>query len=72
LSRTPGSWHDPLRTGRSVSLRQKLDFRRLQKYDLTGLIGAITKKVNERFAAEVLQEVLVEEFNYVAKGDIKG
>ena len=51
---------------------EKLDFANLKKYDLTALTSAITRSVNDRFGADILQEVLVEEFNFVAKSDVKG
>ena len=55
---------------RTLYADESLDFNNLQKYDLTALTGAITKSVNERFATEILKEVLVEEFNYVAKSEM--
>ncbi len=48
----------------------KLDFRHLEKYDLTGLTKGLVQKVNDRLKSEVVKDVLVEEFNYVSKQDI--
>ena len=55
---------------RSLYSDPKLDFRHLEKYDLTGLTKNLVQKVNERLKADVVKDVLVEEFNYVSKQDI--
>jgi hypothetical protein len=48
----------------------KLDFRHLEKYDLPALTKYLIEKVNVRLNSPMLKDVLVEEFNYVAKEDI--
>lgn len=47
-----------------------LDFRHLEKYDLTALTKSLVEKVNHRLGAEIIKSVLVDEFIYVAKNEI--
>jgi len=46
---------------------EKLDFRHLEKYDVGSLTKALVEKVNGRLNRPMLKDVLVEEFNYVAR-----
>jgi hypothetical protein len=55
---------------RALYADDRLDFRHLEKFDVTGLTHALVLRVNQRLNADVLKEVLIEEFNYVAKKDI--
>lgn len=48
----------------------KLDFRHLEKYDITGLTKSLIDKVNVRLNSPMLKDVLVEEFNYISKEDV--
>ena len=57
---------------RTIYADERLDFRQLEKYDLPGLMTAIRERVNQRLEAEVIQDVLVEEFNYLAKDEAQG
>jgi hypothetical protein len=50
---------------------QKLDFKNLARYDLTQLTQAVKSQVNKRLQSDVLQEVLVQDFNYVSKEQIR-
>lgn len=56
---------------RSIYADERLDFRNLARYDLANLTRGIRERVNERMKAAVIQDVLVEEFNYVAKEDLR-
>lgn len=56
---------------RNIYGDERLDFRKLARYDLTGLTQAIKGRVNERMQAEVVQDILIEEFNYVSKDDLR-
>ena len=47
------------------------DFERLKKYDLDGLKKNIAMKVNERFGTEIIRDVLIEQFNYVPKDQVR-
>ncbi|KZD25518.1 hypothetical protein [Tardiphaga robiniae] len=50
---------------------QKLDFKNLGRYDLTQFAQAVRAQVNKRLQTEALQEVLVQDFNYVSKDQIR-
>jgi hypothetical protein len=47
-----------------------LDFRHLDKYDLGTLTKALVAKANQRLGAEIVKDVLVEQFIYVPRSDI--
>lgn len=51
---------------------ETLDFNNLSRFDLAELTAAIKDRVNERMQANIIQEVLVEDFNYVSKDDLPG
>jgi hypothetical protein len=57
---------------RTIYADEKLDFRQLEKYDLPALMTAIRERVNARLEADVIKDVLVEEFNYLAKDEAQG
>ena len=44
-----------------------LDFRHLDKYDITGLTVQLTKMLNERLGEGMVKEVLVQDFSYMPK-----
>jgi hypothetical protein len=48
----------------------KLDFHHLERYDVGNLTRTLVSRVNARLGADVIKEVLVEEINFVANGDI--
>ena len=50
---------------------QKLDFKNLGRYDLTQFAQTVRVQVNKRLQTEALQEVLVQDFNYVSKDQIR-
>ncbi|MFI4994551.1 MAG: hypothetical protein ACHQAQ_02040, partial [Hyphomicrobiales bacterium] len=56
---------------RAMYSDEKLDFRHLEKYDITKLTKTLAKKVNERISMDLVKEVLIQEFNYVSKDDMK-
>jgi hypothetical protein len=56
---------------RRIYADERLDFRRLARYDLAILTGAIKQRVNERMQADIVQDVLVEDFNYVAREEFQ-
>lgn len=51
---------------------EAIDFERLEKPDASGLSKAIKRNVNERFGPEFLQEVLVQELNYIPQERFRG
>lgn len=56
---------------RRIYADERLDFRRLARYDLSILTGAIKQRVNERMQAEIVQDVLIEDFNYVSREEFQ-
>ena len=56
---------------RMIYSDQKLDFKNLGRYDLTQFAQAVRVQVNKRLQTEALQEVLVQDFNYVSKDQIR-
>ena len=55
---------------RALYSDDKLDFRKLEKYDLTSLTKQLLQRMHERMNNDVVKEVLVQEFNFVAKDDL--
>jgi hypothetical protein len=56
---------------RSIYGDQKLDFKNLARYDLSQFTHKVREHVNERLQTEVLRDVLVQDFNYVSKEQIR-
>ena len=50
---------------------QKLDFKNLGRYDLTQFAQTVRAQVNKRLQTDALQEVLVQDFNYVSKDQLR-
>jgi hypothetical protein len=55
---------------RTLYSDQSLDFRHLEKYDLTRLTRDVLRKMNLRLDGEMVKDVFMEEFNYVARDEI--
>lgn len=49
---------------------EPFDFSHIEKFDLASLTKDLAVKVNRRLGDDIIKDVLVGEFNYVAKGDI--
>ena len=47
------------------------DFDRPEKFDLTALTTSIRDAVNDRFGQKLIHELLVEQFDYIAKKDAR-
>jgi hypothetical protein len=56
---------------RKIYADERLDFRKLARYDLAGLTQAIKGRVNERMQADIVQDVLIDDFNYVSKDELR-
>jgi hypothetical protein len=56
---------------RTIYADQKLDFKNLGRYDLAQFAQTIRAQVNKRLQTEALQEILVQDFNYVSKDQIR-
>lgn len=55
---------------RALYADETLDFRDLERYDLDSLTEHLKKVTNQRIGQKVVQDVLVEEFNYFDKDDV--
>jgi hypothetical protein len=51
---------------------EMIDFRQFKKQDLPALGKKITENVNKRLGQQVVEDVLVQELNYVAKESVRG
>jgi hypothetical protein len=56
---------------RRIYADERLDFRKLARYDLSILTTAIKQRVNERMRADIVQDVMVEDFNYVSREEFQ-
>jgi hypothetical protein len=50
---------------------EKIDFKNLSRYDLAHFAQTVKEQVNRRLQSDVLQDVLVQDFNYVSKDQIR-
>ena len=56
---------------RHVYSDETLDFKKLSRYNVNGMIVNVREKINKRLGAEIVKEILVENFNFVDKSDIR-
>ncbi|WP_230533141.1 hypothetical protein [Microvirga roseola] len=56
---------------RYIYADETLDFRRLSRYDVNAMIANVRANVNKRLGAEIVKEILLENFNYVDKADVR-
>jgi hypothetical protein len=49
---------------------EALNFHKLERYDLDALKAHVRDAVNKRLGTDLVQDILVEEFNYFAKDDV--
>ena len=56
---------------RYVYADETLDFKRLSRYNVNAMIGNVRERINKRLGAEIVKEILVENFNFVDKSDIR-
>lgn len=56
---------------RLLYAEEKTDFRKLQRADLGRIVETLKARVVERVPPELVKEILVQEFNYVSKDDIR-
>jgi hypothetical protein len=56
---------------RNIYSDENLDFKNLSRFDLTHFARMVREHVNQRLQAEVLQDVLVQDFNYVSRDQIR-
>ncbi|MGY3606577.1 MULTISPECIES: hypothetical protein [unclassified Bradyrhizobium] len=56
---------------RKIYSDENLDFKNLSRFDLAHFSRTVREHVNKRLQADVLQDVLVQDFNYVSKDQIR-
>ena len=56
---------------RAVYSDAKIDFAHLERYDLDALKKHIVENVNARFGAPIVEDLLVEQFTYVSKEEVR-
>ena len=56
---------------RHVYSDETLDFKKLSRYNVNGMIANVREKINKRLGAEIVKEILVENFNFVDKSGIR-
>ncbi|WP_146030155.1 hypothetical protein [Methylocella silvestris] len=49
---------------------EKIDFAHLEKFDLQALTRFLTTQVNRRLGADIIKDILVDQFNFISKNDI--
>ncbi len=50
---------------------KNFDFQHLERYDLKNLTKMLVERLRVRLKADVIKDVLIEEFNYVSKTDVR-
>jgi hypothetical protein len=56
---------------RAIYSGRKVDFKRLEKYDIEALTKEIAANLNARFKTDLIKDVLVEQFSYVSRDEIR-
>ena len=56
---------------RNIYGDEKLDFKNLSRFDLALFAQTVREHVNKRLQTDVLQDVLVQDFNYVSKDQLR-
>ncbi len=51
---------------------QNIDFRSFKKQDLAGLSKQIAESVNKRLGLALIDDVLIQELNYIGKDNVRG
>jgi hypothetical protein len=57
---------------KTIYAGETIDFRRFRKQDLPALGKRILAGANKRYGAHLIQEVLIQELNYVPKDEARG
>ncbi|MFC5508901.1 MULTISPECIES: hypothetical protein [Hyphomicrobiales] len=57
---------------RAIYSNGKVDFSRLERVDIDALLKTVKTGVNARLGGELVKDMLVKEFNYVRKDQLRG
>ncbi len=55
----------------AIFANQEINFRRLRSFDMQAFLGGIAKRANARLGRELVREIMVEEFNFVDKTQVR-
>lgn len=56
---------------KTIYAGETIDFQNLKKQDLPALLKTISENTNRRFKAQLVQDVLIQELNYVPKAEAR-
>ena len=56
---------------RMIYADEKQDFRKLRKTDLGQMMAELTTRVSNRMKSDVVKEIMIEDFNYVSKDEVR-
>lgn len=56
---------------KTIYAGETIDFQNLKKQDLPGLVKAVSDNANRRLGASMVQDVLIQELNYVPKAEAR-
>jgi hypothetical protein len=56
---------------RTIFSDERIDLEHLERFDLASLTASLRDDVNARFGTEVVQDVLVEQFTYITKDEVR-
>ena len=56
---------------KTIYAGEAIDFANLKKQDLTALLKTVSDNANRRFGVPMIQDVLIQELNYVPKAEVR-
>jgi hypothetical protein len=56
---------------RTIFSDERIDFAHLERFDLASLTKNLAVAVNTRFGADIIQDVLVEQFTFITKDEVR-
>jgi hypothetical protein len=56
---------------RTIFSDERIDFENLERFDLASLTKNLATAVNTRFGSDILQDVLVEQFTFITKDEVR-
>jgi hypothetical protein len=56
---------------RTIFSDERIDFAHLDRFDIASLTGKMKSDVNARFGSALIQDILVEQFTFVSKDEVR-
>ena len=56
---------------RTIFSDDRIDFDHLERFDIASLTAKLTEAANTRFGIDLIQDVLVEQFTFVTKDEVR-